>query len=83
MESFLDRNNKVDHKRLTVFAFVIMFALTTVVALFRQREIINSQLVETILYIQGSVVLGGMGFSMINKPTQNATQQEFHPGGDA
>lgn len=80
-ESFLDRNDKVDHKRLTVFSFVLLFWLAAIVALFRQKEITNEELVETVLYIAASVILGGMGFSMINKPTRNATNQELHTEG--
>lgn len=85
-ESFLDRNNKMDHKRLTVFVFTCVFLGTSLVALFTPNEIVNADLLETIIYIQGSVILGGMGFSMINKPTnkptENATQQELHTGGN-
>jgi len=80
-ESFLDRNGKVDHKRITVFSFVILFWITTMVALFRQKEITNSVLVENILYVTASVIIGGMGFSMINKPTKNETNKELHTGG--
>jgi len=86
-ESFLDRNNKIDHKRLTAFVFVIMFFLTAVIALFSSSKIINMALVETVLYIQGAVIGSAMGFSMINKPSntinQNEVNKEFYPPGDA
>lgn len=84
VESFLDRSNKVDHKRLTAFVFVILFIFTAVVAIFRQKEITNAQLVETILYIEGAVIGSAMGFSMINKPTTQSyeSNEELYPRGD-
>lgn len=80
-ESILGSNNKIDHKRLTTFFFVIMFAITTVVCLFKKEEIANKALVETILWIDASVIIGGMGLTkLFNKgnttdlnTTNNAT----------
>ena len=69
IQSFKDRNNKIDHKRLTVFAFTLMFLLTGTVALFKNREIVNSDLIEHLLTIEGGVIVGGMGLSMYKKPT--------------
>lgn len=74
MESFKGSNGKVDHKRLTVFAFVVMFFVTTIVILYKQNEIPNSGLVETVLITMTSVILGGMGLTKIttkNKDVKN------------
>ena len=73
-ESFKGSNGKVDHKRLTVFAFVVMFFVTTVVILYKKNEIPNSGLVETVLITMTSVILGGMGLTKIttkNKDVKN------------
>ncbi len=69
MESFKGSNGKIDHKRLTVFAFVIMFFICTIVILYKKTEIPNSSLIETVLVTITSVILGGMGLSKI--PTKN------------
>lgn len=76
IESFKDRNGKFDHKRMTVFAFVIMFLLTGTVALFREKEIVNSALIEHLLTIEGGVIVGGMGLSMYKKPTREINNIE-------
>jgi hypothetical protein len=88
LESFKDRNNKMDHKRLTVFVSFVLLTFITVTVLFRKQLIPNNALLETIIYVLASIILGGMGFSMIKKPTLNLTQndtteQEFQSGGDA
>lgn len=73
-ESLKGSNGKVDHKRLTVFAFVVMFFVTTVVILYKKNEIPNSGLVETVLITMTSVILGGMGLTKIttkNKDVKN------------
>lgn len=73
-ESIKGSTGKIDHKRLTVFAFVIMFFITTTIVLYKQNEIPNSHLVDTILVTMTSVILGGMGFSKI--PTKKQPPQE-------
>lgn len=73
-ESLKGSTGKVDHKRLTVFAFVVMFFVTTVVILYKKNEIPNSGLVETVLITMTSVILGGMGLTKIttkNKDIKN------------
>ena len=73
-ESLKGSAGKVDHKRLTVFAFVVMFFVTTVVILYKKNEIPNSGLVETVLITMTSVILGGMGLTKIttkNKDVKN------------
>jgi len=73
-ESLKGSTGKVDHKRLTVFAFVVMFFVTTVVILYKKNEIPNSGLVETVLITMTSVILGGMGLTKIttkNKDVKN------------
>lgn len=75
MESFKGSNGKTDHKRLTVFTFVILFIITTVIALYKNNEIPNTALVETALITMTSVILGGMGLTKIptNKNKDNET----------
>ena len=73
-ESLEGSTGKVDHKRLTVFAFVVMFFVTTIVILYKKNEIPNSGLVETVLITMTSVILGGMGLTKIttkNKDVKN------------
>lgn len=73
-DSLKGSTGKVDHKRLTVFAFVVMFFVTTVVILYKKNEIPNSDLVETALITMTSVILGGMGLTKIttkNKEIKN------------
>lgn len=73
-DSLKGSTGKVDHKRLTVFAFVVMFFVTTVVILYKKNEIPNSGLVETALITMTSVILGGMGLTKIttkNKEIKN------------
>lgn len=73
-DSLKGSTGKVDHKRLTVFAFVVMFFITTVVILYKKNEIPNSGLVETVLITMTSVILGGMGLTKIttkNKDIKN------------
>jgi hypothetical protein len=73
-ESLKGSTGKVDHKRLTVFAFVVMFFVTTIVILYKKNEIPNSGLVETVLITMTSVILGGMGLTKIttkNKDVKN------------
>ena len=86
IESFKDRNGKVDHKRLTAFAFVILFFFHSTILLFRMKEIPNERLAETAMFIEGCVIGAAMGFSMINKPTRpikNESNEELHTEGDA
>lgn len=73
-DSLKGSTGKVDHKRLTVFAFVVMFFVTTIVILYKKNEIPNSGLVETALITMTSVILGGMGLTKIttkNKDVKN------------
>lgn len=73
-DSLKGSTGKVDHKRLTVFAFVVMFFITTIVILYKKNEIPNSGLVETALITMTSVILGGMGLTKIttkNKDVKN------------
>ena len=74
-ESFKGSNGKIDHKRLTVFAFVIMFFITTGVILYKKNEIPNSGLVETVLITMTSVILGGMGLSKIKTKTKDINNE--------
>jgi hypothetical protein len=74
IESFKGNNGKIDHKRLTVFAFVIGFFITTGIILYKKNQIPNSGLVETVLITMTSVILGGMGLTKIttkNKDVKN------------
>ena len=76
-DSLKGSTGKVDHKRLTVFAFVVMFFVTTIVILYKKNEIPNSSLVETALITMTSVILGGMGLTKItikNKDVKNETE---------
>ncbi len=76
-DSLKGSTGKVDHKRLTVFAFVVMFFVTTIVILYKKNEIPNSGLVETALITMTSVILGGMGLTKItikNKDVKNETE---------
>jgi hypothetical protein len=57
LESIKGSNGKVDHKRLTVLAFVLVFIGITLVGLYKKTPIVNQTLMETILYIIGSVIL--------------------------
>lgn len=75
MESLKGSNGKIDHKRLTVLAFTIIFTLITAVALYKKTTIANQGLVETILYIVGSVILGGMGLSKIKTKSDTPTNE--------
>ena len=86
-ESFTDRNNKIDFKRVTTFVFVIYFLFAATYVLVVRYEIPNKALMDTVFYIAGAVILGACGFSMINKPTMpiknDTTNEEFQPRGDA
>ena len=76
LESIKGSNGKVDHKRLTVLAFVLVFIGITIVGLYKKTPIVNQALMETILYVVGSVILGGMGLTKIKTKTEatNETQ---------
>lgn len=74
-ESIKGSTGKVDHKRLTVFAFVIMFFITNAVVLYKKTEIPNSALVETILITMTSVILGGMGLTKITTKTKDVNNE--------
>ena len=73
INSLKDRNGQIDHKRLTVFWFTIIFTITSTVVLFKKSEIPNKSLMETVLAIEGVVITGGMGLSMWKKPTKTST----------
>ena len=73
---FKGSNGKIDHKRMTVFAFVTLVFLIAGVALFREKPISNESIIEYILVTSGSVILGGMGLTKIKTKTEitNETQ---------
>jgi arginine exporter protein ArgO len=75
-ESFKGSNGKIDHKRLTVFVFALMFICITVVGLYKKTPIVNQTLIETILYIIGSVILGGMGLTKIKTKTETTNETQ-------
>jgi hypothetical protein len=86
MESFIGSNGKVDHKRLTTFAFVIMFFFTTIMVLFNNNKLKNPSLIDTVLITMASVIVGGMGLTKIptkTKTTNYETEQKLYSGGDA
>lgn len=66
LNSFKGSNGKIDHKRMTVFAFVILVFIIAGVALFREKQITNESIIEYILVTSGSVILGGMGLTKID-----------------
>jgi len=74
LESIKGSNGKVDHKRLTVLAFVLVFIGITIVGLYKKTPIVNQSLMETILYIVGSVILGGMGLTKIKTKTETTNE---------
>jgi hypothetical protein len=74
-ESIKGSNGKIDHKRLTVFAFVVLFFAITAVGLYKKTPIVNQALMETILYIVGSVILGGMGLTKIKTKSETTTNE--------
>jgi len=74
-ESIKGSTGKIDHKRLTVFAFVIMFFVTTIVVLYKKNQIPNSSLVETILITMTSVILGGMGLTKIKTKSETNSNE--------
>jgi len=76
LESIKGSNGKVDHKRLTVLAFVLVFIGITLVGLYKKTPIVNQTLMETILYIIGSVILGGMGLTKIKTKTEKTNETQ-------
>jgi hypothetical protein len=75
IESLKGSTGKIDHKRLTVFAFVIMFAVTLAIVLYKKNEIPNKALVEYAMITMTSVILGGMGLTKFkNKDVKNETE---------
>ena len=74
LESIKGSNGKVDHKRLTVLAFVLVFIGITIVGLYKKTPIVNQALMETILYVVGSVILGGMGLTKIKTKTETTNE---------
>ena len=59
-------NGKIDHKRLTVFAFVILVFIITGVALYKKEPIKNESIIEYILVTAGTIIIGGMGLTKID-----------------
>jgi len=75
IDSFKGSNGKIDHKRLTVFVFVVMFAVTLAIVLYKKNEIPNKALVEYAMITMTSVILGGMGLTKFkNKDVKNETE---------
>jgi len=68
-QSFKGSNGKIDHKRLTVFAFVILVFIISGVALYKKTPIANEAIVEYILVTAGTIIVGGMGLTKINLKT--------------
>lgn len=75
-ETITGSTGKLDHKRLTVFAFVLMFAGIMSTALFKKEEIKNKELVETGLYVIASVIVGGMGLTKLYSKKDLNTNQD-------
>jgi hypothetical protein len=76
LESIKGSNGKIDHKRLTVLAFVLVFIGITIIGLYKKTPIVNQTLMETILYIIGSVILGGMGLTKIKTKTETTNETQ-------
>lgn len=76
LESLKGSNGKIDHKRLTVLAFVLVFIGITIIGLYKKTPIVNQTLMETILYIIGSVILGGMGLTKIKTKTETTNETQ-------
>ena len=68
-QSFKGSNGKIDHKRLTVFAFVILVFVISGVALYKKTPIANQAIVEYVLVTAGTIIVGGMGLTKINLKT--------------
>jgi len=65
-ESFKGSTGKVDHKRMTVFAFVLLVFVIAGVALFKNTKIPNEVIIEYVLVTAGTVIVGGMGLTKID-----------------
>ena len=65
-ESIKGSTGKIDHKRLTVAAFTILFFVITGVALYKKTPIANQPIIEYILITSGSIIVGGMGLTKID-----------------
>jgi hypothetical protein len=76
LESIKGSNGKIDHKRLTVLAFVLVFIGITIIGLHKKTPIVNQALMETVLYIIGSVILGGMGLTKIKTKTETTNETQ-------
>jgi hypothetical protein len=68
-QSFKGSNGKIDHKRLTVFAFVILVFVISGVALYKKTPIANEAIIEYVLVTAGTIIVGGMGLTKINLKT--------------
>jgi hypothetical protein len=68
-QSFKGSNGKIDHKRLTVFAFVILVFIISGVALYKKTPIANQAIIEYVLITAGTIIVGGMGLTKINLKT--------------
>jgi len=66
---------KTDHKRLTVFAFVVLVFIITGVALYKTEPISNKEIIEYVLVAATSIIVGGMGLSKIDF-RRNKTKEE-------
>ena len=65
-DSLKGSTGKVDHKRMTVFAFVLLVFVIAGVALFKNTKIPNEVIIEYVLVTAGTVIVGGMGFTKID-----------------
>lgn len=65
-ESFKGSTGKVDHKRITVFAFVLLVFIIAGVALYKNTPIPNEAIIEYVLVTAGTVIVGGMGLTKVD-----------------
>lgn len=73
-QSLKGSNGKIDHKRMTVFAFVALVFIIAGVALFRKKAIANQSIIEYILVTSGTIIVGGMGLTKI--PSKQIKEKE-------
>lgn len=71
-------NGKTDHKRLTVFAFVILVFVITGVALYKKEPIKNESIIEYVLVTAGTIIIGGMGLTKIDFRKNKNKEEEIN-----